>query len=233
MQTQTAQELDDVIKLLRETDIASLSNLHKDELRSKIIQVQKLALIKLGESSTVDFEESIIKEYCNQLVDYMLFEGKPATMYDEVDSKRTSKRAKQLISEILLQKDISLCKTKVGKNIYNMLMRSSTVQELKFNLKLYKAILETEQEMTDLQEMNTWLSSQLSTYEFEDIALEPEETERMYDLLEQDDEELSIALKAHRMKKEFGISEREAATVLGIPRTNLQRIIKKFKIQDA
>ena len=218
-----------------QTDVSNLTDVQKMEYRRNVAVATKVLQSKLAEAAVHEFDAEDIYKYCTELLQFYFEHSKEPAMPDSVQNKKTSRKAKPIILKVLLESNhlARSRKTKATDLAYAQLLKSSTITELRQNLKLYKATKELEEDNEDLKEMNKWLGEQISTFSFQDVVFEEDEANRLYEVLEQDDEELSIAMKAHAMKKEMNMSEREIAGVLNLPKTTLRRIVKKFNLTDA
>lgn len=217
-----------------QTDVSNLTDVQKMEYRRNVAVATKVLQSKLAEAAVHEFDAGDVYKYCKELLQFYFEHSKEPVMPDSVQNKKTSRKAKPIILKVLLESNhlARSRKTKATDLAYAQLLKSSTITELRQNLKLYKATKELEEDNEDLKEMNKWLGEQISTFSFQDVVFEEDEANRLYEVLEQDDEELAIAMKAHSMKKEMNMSEREICRVLEVPRSTLQRIVKKFKLQD-
>lgn len=223
------------INKIIETDVSIFTEAQKSEYRKNVAMATKVLQSKLAEASVHKFDVEGIYKYCSDFINFCFEQGHEPVMPESVKNKKISRKAKPIVLKVLLESNhlARSRKTKVLDLAYSQLLKSSTVTELRQNMKLYLAAKQAEEENQELKEMNKWLGEQIGNFSFQDVVFEEDEANRLYEVLEEDDEELAIAMKAHRMKVDMNMSEREISRVLNIPKTSLRRVVKKFGLYDS
>lgn len=236
IKTHLASDMTDKLNINKiiETDVSIFTEAQKSEYRKNVAMATKVLQSKLAEASVHEFDVEGVYKYCSDFINFCFEQGSEPVMPESVKNKKISRKAKPIILKVLLEsKHLARSrKTRVTDLAYSQLLKSSTVTELRQYIKLYLAAKQIEEENDDLKEMNKWLGEQISSFSFQDVVFDEDEKNRLYEVLEEDDEELAVAMKAHRMKVDMNMSEREIVKVLNVPRTTLQRIVKKFKLVD-
>ena len=143
----------DILKIV-ETDISSLTDLQKTEYRKNVAIATKVLQSKLAEAAVHEFDAHEMQQYCKDLLKFYFEYNKEPVIPESVQNKKTSRKAKPIILKVLLESEYltSSRKSKALEMAYSQLLKSSTITELRQNLKLYKVTRQLEEENEDLKE---------------------------------------------------------------------------------
>lgn len=211
---------------------SALENIDGDkktlEFRKEILRTRAISNKQLAETSTTDFEAEEIKEYCNGLIINSLENKELPGMPQAVENKRNSRGAKNIIQGLLETFEFDTS-SDLLQAAYKQVDKAKTVADLKSALKVYALALEQHKGLKELHEHVSWLADMNDALEKErEVFLEyKRQNEEIFGIYQEDDEELSLVLKARDMKEVHKLSDDQICKVLGINRNRLNFVRRK------
>ena len=214
-------ELEELDKSADEWDVA------------KCAQAMKLLKQKMKDKATIVIPEHEIRDFIIRFVQSALRSEVFLNYPMDFENAVRNPRYKSIINEVM-QMSQDLHDINLSSNSLQLAWKhctaSSTIMELKKNLKMYFSILND----------GCYTDNDLKWYIDEINALETnaqcgKEIERqnnaLFEVYEKDDEELAIMLKYRKLKRE-GLTDIETYTVLGITKDKLKALKKKFVFEE-
>lgn len=226
---QDSEKLKEALEILKTLNGSIATEDDVESIRKDIIQAKALLNKRLSETSKTEFVEGEIRNYCKELIEASINNQELPEMPESVENKKNSKAAAPIIKGLLAVLDLKTS-TPLLAATYKEVSKAKSVTELKASLKVYVLALETETKITEMQEHIQWLAEMVDSKEKDSILYEEakRQNNELIGIFEEDDEDISIVLKAGEMKETLGLTDVEISKVLGIDRSKLNRLRTKF-----
>lgn len=201
-----------------------------EQYRKYILGLSKKLGAKLKEGADEVLNEELLKEYTKVLMDSCYLElGKFPPVPTELKVKERVKSGKHIIKQVLETYKYPETPALI-KNIRKSILRSSSISELRSNLRLWQSAQEILKEKDRLEDEVNVLDQQIcfDTRTEELLEYYKKQNEELIEALTANDEEYILAKQVHGLHKE-GKGRPTIAKELNIPDRKVRTLLEKYK----
>ena len=213
---------------------------HKDDvvaLRSSLVQINKKILAALGKTAEKVVDVLEYEQYIFLLVESCITKGldiMPNTP-PSLQGKERLKKHKEIIEAVLFEVGITSTKETsdpLMKCVISYLTKADDIASLRAALRLWRAAQLTYAKMEAVKEENQLICDNMEQVCSELLALQKKrETEDwVIHYVEKDDENLALAIKAHKLFKQ-GMGRRVIAKELNVPERKVRTLLTDYEFE--